>query len=244
MGKVNQPSDVNSEIRELKRQVAELTKRVGLSSAVISRGGITILNEGDLTMFNEDDVEIFKVGQIEFGEGASYGMQVNFDNGVRGIVFGGSPGSQVFALCDETGDYLVTNDAASGRGLARPYLNYRLVPTLSAQSVGEGVGSMWPSTTSASLIGLLEGTNSIIHPKLSYRIVTTTAGGGNVDWEIRFGSDVAASGTGSAAAVVATPGWGTTLFPTQDRDITVHAAITGAATRGWIQVTSCYGTQS
>lgn len=242
MGKVNQPTDTNSELREIKRQIAELNKRVGLSSAVISRGGVTILNEGELTMFNEADVEIFKVGQVEFGEGASYGMQVNFDNGVRGIVFGGSPGSQVFALCDETGDYLVTNDAASGYGLARPYLNYRLVPTTSAES--STPWPMWPSTTSGSAIGLMEGRNPIQHPKAYFRIATITTGGGNVNWALNFDGVPAATGTGSSVLIVDTPGWGSTIAFGQTVNTTVDASVTGGATRAFIQVTGFYGVQS
>lgn len=243
MGQVNQPSDVNSEIRELKRQVAELTKRVGLSSAVISRGGLRIINEGEFTVLNEDDIEAFKVGQVEFGQGSSFGMRVNYEDGTRGIVFGGTPGQQVFALCDETGDYLVTNDSASGRGLARPYLNYRLVPTSSADS--STPWPMWPSTTSGSAVGLLEGVNPIWHPKFSFRIVCLTSGGGNVDWSLKFNGVTATSGTGSiGSGTFSTPGWGSTILPGAGVNLTVEANVTGGATRAFIQVTRLYGTQS
>jgi len=242
MGQVNQPTDVNSEIRELKRQVQELTKRVGLSSAVISRGGLTIINEGELVMVDENGTVIFKVGQVEFGAGSSFGMQLNYEDGTRGIVFGGSPGQQVFALCDETGNYIVTNDAASGYGLARPYLNYHLVATTSAES--SSPWPMWPSTASGVAIGLLEGRNPVQHPKAYFRIATATSGGGNVNWALKYDGVTAASGTGSAVSIIDTPGWGSTIGYGQTVNITLDASVTGGATRAFIQVTGFYGTQS
>lgn len=242
MGQVNQPTDVNSKLREHDRLIAELTKRVGLSSAVISRGGLRIINNGELVMVDENETVIFKVGQVNFGAGTSYGMRLNFDNGNPAFLLGGSPGDQAWALYDENLSYVVTNDAASGFGLARPYLNYRLVPTTSAESATPY--PMWPSTTSGSPIGLLEGDNPICHPRMTYRIVTLTAGGGNVNWAIKFGADTAASGTGTSSGIVNTPGWGTTILPYDQRNITVEASVTGGATRAFIQVTRCYGIQS
>jgi hypothetical protein len=240
MGQVNQPSDVNSEIRELKRQVAELTKRVGLSSAVISRGGLRIINEGEFTVLNASDIEAFKVGQVEFGEGSSFGMQVNYEDGTRGIVFGGTPGQQVFALCDETGNYLVTNDSASGHGLARPYLNIPMVPS-HGTSIGTG-GPFWPEFTNTSFQEVMYRITTLWHPKISFGVNTNTSSG-TVDWELRVDGVTAGSGSGDGAGVFNVPGWGSTILPGDQRSVQLWCRnTTGTASRAVVD--RCYGTQS
>jgi hypothetical protein len=222
MGQVNQPSDINSEVRELKRQVQELTKRVGLSSAVISRGGLRIINEGELVMVDENDVVIFTIGQVTFGAGTSYGMRLNYDNGNRGIVFGGTPGSQVFALCDETGNYLVTNDAASGFGLARPYFSYPLIPTSDAMIEGT---VLVPSTRSASYVPIYEGQPTVWHPRVSYYVSISATG--VTDWRILVNGAAVFTGSASAAGAFSIPGWGSTILPGNAVTFTIEARNTG-----------------
>jgi hypothetical protein len=240
MGQVNQPSDVNSEIRELKRQVAELTKRVGLSSAVISRGGLRIINEGEFTVLNASDIEAFKVGQVEFGEGSSFGMRVNYEDGTRGIVFGGSSGQQVFALCDETGAYLVTNDAASGVGIARPYLNIPMYPS-SGTSVGTG-GPFWPQFTNTSYQEVFHGITSLWHPRIRVG-VNTSASSGTVEWELRIDGTAIGSGSGDNFGTFNVTGWGTTILPGNQRSVQLWCRnTTGTASR--VTIDYCYGLES
>jgi hypothetical protein len=244
MGQVNQPSDVNSEIRELKRQVQELTKRVGLSSAVISRGGLRIINAGELVLEDEDGVQVFKIGQINFGSGTSMGMRLNYDNGEPAMLLGGSPGDQAWAMFDENGHYVFTCDAETGFGLGRPYLNYRMVPSSAAESVGEGTGSHWPSTTSGSEVKLMQGVNPVWHPRVSVGVSALTIGGGAAQWRLEIGGSTAASGSGPGVQNVAVPGWGTTILPGDSAGFDLYANISGGATRIWVQCDRLYGLQS
>lgn len=242
MGKVNQPSDTNSVIREHGRLIAELFKKVGLSSAVISRGGLTILNEGELVAVNEDDIETFKIGQVEFGEGSSYGMRLNYEDGTRGIVFGGTPGQQVFALCDETGDYIVTNDAASGHGLARPYIPLRIVPSSEAQVYGS---SFYPSHTSGSFTRLWYGFNPVFHPRVQIGVATATVGGGTARWRLLInGTDVTGEVTSSGSRTVAIPGWGTSVLPAQTVEFTVEGRAADGASNVLLNVDRFFALQS
>lgn len=243
MGQVNQPSDVNSELRELKRQVQELTKRVGLSSAVISRGGLRIINSGELVMVDENGTVIFRIGKVLFG-GLSSGMELNFDNGEPAFLLGGSPGEQAWALFDEHGHYILTNDAATGYGLGRPYLNYRMVPSSAAEAVGEGTGSHWPSTTSGSEVKLMQGANVVWHPRVSVGIAALTIGGGAAQWRLEIGGTTAASGSGPGVQNVAVPGWGSTILPGSSAGFDLYANVSGGATRIWVQCDRLYGLQS
>jgi hypothetical protein len=245
MGKVNQPSDIVSEFRALKQFVSDLAKRVGLSSATISRGGLRIIDGGKFELVDADGTSTAYFGPLVQGDDTSTGWTFRFDNGGLAFTLSGPPGSQFWTLRDNAGNIVASNDAASGVGLARPYFNYRLVPSLSAQSFGEGSGSMWPSTASTSYIGLLEGDNTIWNPRIAYRIVTTTAASGDVEWQFRVGSTVVASGVGTASGVVDVPGWGTTITPDAEVNLSVHGRLTSStASRGWLQLTRCYGYQS
>jgi hypothetical protein len=242
MGKVNQPSDVNSELRELKRQVAELNKKVGLSSAVISRGGLTIINEGELVMVDENGTVIFKVGQVNFGAGTSYGMRLNFDNGNPAVLLGGTPGDQAWALYDENNNYLVTNDAASGHGLARPYIPLRIVPSSEAQVYGS---SFYPSHTSGSFTRLWYGFNPVFHPRVQIGVATATVGGGTARWRLLInGTDVTGEVTSSGSRTVAVPGWGTSVLPAQTVEFTVEGRTADGASNVLLNVDRFFALQS
>ena len=205
-------------------------------------GGIDINGGGAFQVITEEGEVLVNLGdEVDFG-GSTQGWRLNYKSGNRAIALGGSEGHQIWQLWDEAGNYLVTNDGVSGVGLARPYLNYFLVPTTSAESAAPR--ALWPSTTLTTPIGLLEGYNSVWHPKVAYRVVTITDVGDGVDWSLRFGDEVAVSGTDTSDGVVDTPGWGDTIRPGHVVNVTVEAAVTGAATRAWIQVTALIGCES
>lgn len=148
------------------------------------------------------------------------------------------------SLFDRTGNEVLGTDAASEIGLSRPYFNYTMVPTFFGESSGTGAGSLWPSTASAAYVEVLEGINSLWHPRFSYGISTATTGGGSVDWRITFDGVVAASGNGSATGTANVPGWGTTYNPGETAAIALETRVAGGATRAFAQVNRLYGRQS
>lgn len=268
MGQVNQPSDVNSEIRELKRQVQELTKRVGLSSAVISRGGLTITDGGKLTVRYPSGTAALMMGDVvdvDGGGSQGFGLLIQGDDPSYDIfrarehptvgrqVVIGETGNNVastlvytdeLSIRDGGGHQLIATDTASGAGLARPYLNYRIVPSFSAESSGTGVRSLWPSTTSGSAAKVMQGINTVWHPRVSVGILTSTDGGGNVAWRLEVNGSTAASGTGGGSQTVSIPGWGSAVNPGSAVGFDLYANTTGGATRAYIQCDRLYGTQS
>jgi hypothetical protein len=242
--------DLQKRVTELERQLRNITSGRRLEDASIGARGIVVRDEGSIIIDgggfrvkNIDGIDVVFFGDVAGGAGISRGWVFRYDTGEVAFELQGQIGDQFWGFRDESGNIIVSSDGASDAGLARPYLNYRLVPTTSAES--STPWPMWPSTTSGSAVGLLEGVNPIWHPKFSTRVVCLTSGGGNVDWSLKFDGVTAASGTGTIPSTTFdTPGWGTTIKPADAVNITVEANVTGGATRAFIQVTRLYGTQS
>lgn len=113
-----------------------------------------------------------------------------------------------FSIRDPDGHIIFENDAASGVGLGRPYLNYHLAPTTNAVINGT---VFVPSTTSASYVALYEGRPHVWHPKVSYDIGISATG--VTDWRIVANGTVVFTGSPSASGDFNIPGWGTTVLP-------------------------------
>ena len=62
MGQVNQPSNLLDRIKNLERRVVDLAKRVGLSSATIARGGLSLVEGAFLRLLDTQDREIVYIG--------------------------------------------------------------------------------------------------------------------------------------------------------------------------------------
>ena len=67
MGQVNLPTNVLDQIRELRRQFAEFRKNVGLSSAILRGGGLSLLEEAFLKMLDAAGVQVLYLGPDEEG---------------------------------------------------------------------------------------------------------------------------------------------------------------------------------
>lgn len=226
---------------DLGREQAEVRRDIEAARSA-RRAEHTSIQSGAVRVLTDDGIVLAHLGtSVDFG-GASQGWRLNYATGRIAFGLGGDPGSQVWQLWDGDGHYVITPDGVSGVGLARPYLNYQIAPTADAESASPQ--PLWPSTTSSTAVALMEGWNSIWHPKIAYKIATATSDGGGVEWSLKVGAEVAASGTGSDDDLVDIPGWGTDINPGDRQDITVEANLTGTATRGWIQVTGLLGAES
>jgi hypothetical protein len=180
----------------------------------------------------------------DFGDG-SRGWAFSFVDGSTAFFSAGTPDAPIWVLRDSSGNNVVRNDGASGVGLARPYLNYRLVPSSSAHFVGEGTGSGWPSTTNTTATKMLQGINTVWHPRVSVGVGTLTTGGGSANWRLEInGVDVTGTISGSGTQTVNVPGWGTTIQPGAAVGFDVFGWAAGGATRAWFQCDRLYGLQS
>ncbi|MET9647573.1 hypothetical protein ACFZB6_09045 [Streptomyces syringium] len=120
MGQVNQPSTLIDQVGQLRKELAELRKRVGIGNATISGGVFTVQRDGAVRMVDAAGNEV-----LYFGPDGT-GRQV-----IRIARDGGRPvlhtyptlsGQQHWALSDRSGGFVVSDDTGSGDGLATPWI--------------------------------------------------------------------------------------------------------------------------
>jgi hypothetical protein len=145
---------------------------------------------------------------------------------------------------DPNSNQIFANDAATGFGLAKPYLNYHIIPGFNAEGVGAGAASLWPSTANAAYTEMWIGLNTIWHPKISVGVATSTTGGGNAGWQLSVNNIVIHTQSGGGVASVSIPGWGTDIIPGELATIRINGRIEGGATRAWFGCDRIYGRQT
>jgi hypothetical protein len=167
VGQINLPDNWIDEKRELQRQIDELRAAVGLSSATISRGGLTIKGGAFFTMRDASGNLVAYIGP-DPGGGPSQVFQL-FRPGVGALLTtqqDATSGRYFAALHDYLGNTILADDVQTG-GLARPYLEHPMYP---AQT------SSWQATSSASFVDLWMGESEFQHPKLDWAIGVSDAG--------------------------------------------------------------------
>lgn len=120
MGTVNHPEDLVSVVRDLERQVRELRRR-SLGNAAISQGGLEVrTSEGAVIM---------RAGEFPWGSQTAHGVEFRRQNGGLQARFADTPGGNGYwALHDEAGNVICSEDTMSGQGLATPYLGAAWMP--------------------------------------------------------------------------------------------------------------------
>lgn len=124
--------DFLEEIYQLKRQIAELERRT-LRNVVIPEGGVRIINDGELIVETDSGAQMFYLGPLVAGGVPFRGVMLQRENGTKMFVngvSGGDPNKIFFAWIDNAGNTLFSDDAASGTGIARPWLSMPSVPVL------------------------------------------------------------------------------------------------------------------
>lgn len=128
MAPTNQPEGEGSRMRRLEREIKALRDRVGLSSATIRAGGLTLLDDAFLRVVDDLGVEIVYFGPDSQGrqiirlrrEGGSDVMWTGFT----------TTGNQFWRLTDRFNRELFSDDTENG-GIARPWLDITLYPKFS-----------------------------------------------------------------------------------------------------------------
>lgn len=214
----------------------------GASIALNDGGGINV-NGGTFRMFSETGHGLVLIGTILQGTDESRGFIFSFDNGdssSTAFSLAGAPGSQFWSLRDNANNIVVSNDAASGNGLARPYLNIPMYPSVA--STHQTAGPFWPATNSTSYVELFHGFTTMWHPRLTFGM-DTTASGGSTEWRLLISGALIASGSGDTQGTYSIPGWGSSILPGHEKVIQVEVRNTTGSV-SWCQVDKCYGTQS
>lgn len=143
----------------LEREVRELRAARRLESAAIGAGGLAIRDGGSVWVYDSDGSLMSVIGELPWlGEGVR-GFVLGRSGGHEGIAAYGSgsgTGAGFVGMYDLAGNYVVTDDTFSGRGLGRPYIPLQ---------VGE-ISVPTATTTSGSFTDVASGFNPIQHPVL------------------------------------------------------------------------------
>jgi hypothetical protein len=120
VGQVNQPSNLLDRIVRVEKRVEEIWKKVGLASAVIRKGGLTLLDDAYLRMIDDNNDEIVYIGPDSEGKQI---IRIRREGGADVLyTYTAQGGRQFWALTDNARQIVVSDDAVSGQGIARPWM--------------------------------------------------------------------------------------------------------------------------
>lgn len=178
MAATNLPEDLGTWKRDIERQLRELRDRVGNVSGFVGEGGLQIGDGGSLKMVSVGGVQI-----LFFGPDPVTGKQIiriKRDNGADVFFTYYSGSNQFWALTDNRSVPVVSDDAFSGVGLARPWLPVDMHPLFDmAAGVPFGYRNL-PVAQVTSATALWEGRLVMAsHPKLEIDGVWGQASGAN-----------------------------------------------------------------
>jgi|SRR5690606_30971878 len=238
--------DLRYRVEKLERRQREDNSGRRLENSSIGAGGLRLIDGGsieidggELRLISEDGVVVARWGDTYYGDW-SRGWEFFYPSGQRAFLMGGSPENPAIVIYDVGGRVVFATDAASRNGLARPYLNYRMVPTRNSEVVTNG--PFWPSVEGGSYTPLFEGLNAFFHPRISFGVLTAAVSG-DTEWRLRIEDTTIATGSGGGGDVWEIPGWGSDFLPGNRYRLRLDVRQSDS-TRAWAQITRCYGTQS
>ncbi|MFJ2631051.1 hypothetical protein ACIO6U_03680 [Streptomyces sp. NPDC087422] len=166
------------QVADLRRELSELRAGRRLESAAIGAGGLKITKGGRLATETPGGQRVLDSGAISSAAYAhpdgspQQAFFIRREDGTLALSLYANPSgsgfAQFVALWDRAGNIVVSDDAASGVGVARPYIPFTLAPAL-------GTGwDYWPRTTSATMADLLVGQIYKQQPKAAVVVVAAT----------------------------------------------------------------------
>lgn len=134
MGVINQASNLIDRVVRVEKRVNDIWKKIGLTSATISKGGLTLLHSAFLRMVLSNDVEVVRIGERTYTDGTVY-QGIIFRRPDNTSVFSTIPIDQdpskiAWALYDQQNRIVVSSDGATG-GLALPWIPIPMYPMFS-----------------------------------------------------------------------------------------------------------------
>ncbi|GAB3467066.1 hypothetical protein [Actinophytocola sediminis] len=200
MGQVNQPSNLLDRIKRLELQYQQLWKALGLTSATIEKGGLTLLNDAFIRMIDDNQDEIVYIGPDNQGKQI---IRIRREGGNNVLyTYTAVGGRQFWALTDNEGRIIVSDDAETGAGLARPWLPVPLYPAFLPSAPDPGITGRWAidSTELLSEKTLWEGHATISHPWIEIGGTWGHASGtGPITYRLYVGADYVGSWVVTAA---------------------------------------------
>ncbi|GAA1029772.1 MULTISPECIES: hypothetical protein [Amycolatopsis] len=245
---VNQPSNIIDRVIALERELASVRKKVGLSSAVIARGGLTLVDDSYIKVTDSDGVEILYIGPDSQGKQR---FVLRREGGATLMYTAGSAqyGRDFWAMNDSTGRIVVSDNAEVGAGLARPWLPIVMYPMFITHTyspdpgLGETFGYMDIDTGKLSgETALWEGRASVSHPWVTIDGVWGQSfGKPNVTYRLKFDGKEVGSWEANVGPVVSRQGrFSVAEFVGRDWvEVTLTASTSGAGAIA-CQILGCY----
>lgn len=256
------PEAMAKRLQKLERQVLALKTALSLEAASVGAGGTRWHSGGGITIEDGGDIEVDDGGNIRITGG---NLELTSTDGETGLAFLGNieDGTRVWAFAfkdggtavglagpqdasfwfmnDSSGNQVMSSDALSGTGLARPHLQMWMAPSFDAEQDGT---KLWPSTPSGTAVKLMQGINTIWNPRLTIGVLMGGAGGVG-HWRLDIGgTTVLADETSTGVHIVDIPGWGDTVAPGDGVGIDLYGWVTSGPGRVYLQVDRLHGTQS
>lgn len=152
---------------ELERRIEEMGAARSAEATTVGGGGITLKAGAELHVQHPNGQDVLEVSADDQG---IYTIRMRRNDG--SLVFETATTvleSQYFALHDTIGHIIFSDDAVSAQGLARPYLQWRALPTAELGTIPAS-----GRTTSATFVALWTVVGEKQHPKLRIDLHTRT----------------------------------------------------------------------
>ncbi len=183
MGQLNQPSNIVDRVSKIERALEAFRKLSGLTSAIIRRGGITLLDDSFLKVVDDQGTRILYIGPNSEGKQVFALRRENGSLVLQSDYFGGEP---FFAMRDQNNVILFSDNAAGSGGMARPWLPIPMyskfvTETDAGPDPALGVTFDYAYLDNSLLTSekvLWEGRASVLHKFVQLRAVTGRAIGG------------------------------------------------------------------
>jgi hypothetical protein len=185
--------DIMRRLRTLEQHVRELNAGRRLENATVGAGGVTVKGTGGVTLTDGGDLTVEGGGDITVEGGGEFRViHESGDNllavhrGSSGQYIGNialsvqthSNGEQFWAFWDNEQNVVVSDDAQSGKGLARPWLPVVLYTRFDRASAPIGYATISASDIASEQL-LWEGRASVSHPFIVVDGVWGQASGSN-----------------------------------------------------------------
>ncbi|WP_199444450.1 hypothetical protein [Umezawaea beigongshangensis] len=243
MGQINSPSNLLDRIKRAEDELRRMRAAIGLASATITRGGLTLLKDAFLRMVDDNDTQILYFGPDSQGrqiirirrEGGSDVMWTGFT----------AAGNQFWRLTDRFNRELFSDDTETG-GIARPWLPVVLYPLFLPTSTVSGYWTVETATVTESKV-LWEGRIPLVsHPRIAINGVWGAINGStSATYELIANNTVIGTWT-ETALIVGTRG-PFPLAPLLDAtNVSLQLRVTGTGGTGRtaVQLLACYTRQT
>lgn len=237
----NTPQDLIDRIRDLERQVKELTGRLNIRPALntIVGGTVTVKGGGSLIVEDTDGTQVLRIGQNPpdvGGQPQQATVMRRMDGTLALAVWTGVEGAQVLRLYDKNSEVIFSEDTAAG-GLAQPW-----VPLPSPTRIDT---ANWPSTASTSYTTLARSWGYLQHPKLLIAASITTSGTavGNLRFLVNDVAVLTGANGEALSGIVSVPNWNWTGTPVFAK-LELQARVTSGSGSVYGNMLAVYGRQS